>query len=59
VPESFFEPESLQAAAPRSMNVTAAESRVILNEGLQRVEVRVGAPTIGENLQVGTTEQQS
>jgi len=42
-----------------SMNNAAAESRVILNEGLQRVEVRVGAPTIGENLQSGPTEQQS
>src|SRR4051794_41088874 len=50
-PESFFfEPASLQAVAPSSTNSTAAESRVILNEGLQRVEVRVGAPAIGENL---------
>ena len=58
-PVSFFEAESLQAAAPRSTNRTAAENRVVLNESLQRVEVRVGAPTIGENLQAGRTEQQS
>jgi hypothetical protein len=54
-----FEPESLQAAAPSRTSATAAESRVILNESLQRVEVRVGAPTIGENLQAGRTEHQS
>src|SRR5690242_16419793 len=48
VPEScFFEAESLQAAAPSSTNRTAAESRGVLNEGLQRVEVRVGARRSG------------
>src|SRR6476661_7127329 len=54
-----FEPESVQAAAPSSTHITAAESRVIRNEDLQRMKSVWGAPTIGENLQAGPAEQQS